>query len=68
MMFQQFLNVSYQQLKIYGVKEIPPQILRILKIKANHQKILIAYALYREYMLKFCVVCIFITRLQGEIP
>ena len=58
-MFRQFLNVSYQQLKSYGVKRIPAQ---------TKQKILIAYALYREYMLKFCVVCVFITRLQGEIP
>ena len=30
--------------------------------------ILVAHALYGEYMLKFCEVCILITRLQSEIP
>ena len=30
--------------------------------------ILVAHALYGEYMLKFCKVCILNTRLQSEIP
>ena len=50
--------------------EKSPQHLGIRKIKANHHDkiILIAYGLYGEYMLKFCVVCVLITRLQSEIP
>ena len=60
MMFQQFLNVGYgyrRNLSGYS------------RIKTNHQKIkLISYVLYGEHMLKFCVVSVLITRLQGEIP
>ena len=40
MLFQQLLNMGHQKLKSKSVKRISAQHLRILKIKANHHKIM----------------------------
>lgn len=71
MLFQQFLNVGNQKLRSSGREmDVSATSQDSQADKASHLKkiLLIAYALYGEYMLKFCVACILITRLQSEIP